>query len=123
MMKKRRVTTPDELEAVVNTALGLRETQGSGCVKGNADGIGISDDEHGFPLLMNESKFTEKIPASISVRKKDWDKTVKAARRYGRIPVMSRGDIGGSVHIVIDLDDFAYLYACACMNIRKEKNE
>ena len=122
-MKKRRITTPDELEDVVNAALGLRETQGSGSVKGNADGIGVSDDEHGFPLLMNESKFTEKIPASIAVRKKDWDKTAAAARRSGRIPVMSRGDAGGSVHIIIGLDDFAYLYTCACTNLRKDEHE
>lgn len=109
-MPKRTLRVFDDLEDLVNKSLGLRDTKGSGSVHGDGDGRTRCADV--LPVLA-ECKFTEKPGGSISVRKKDMEKTVKAARRYGTIPIMVRGDIHGNAHVVLDLDDFAFLYKLA----------
>jgi hypothetical protein len=110
IVRKYKMETPEDLEEVVNTSLNLRGTQGSGCVKGNGDGMGKDDQVSTYSLILNESKYTEKNPSSISVKKDDWYKTEKAAQRYGRIPIMTRGDSSGRVFVVMDLDDFSFIY-------------
>lgn len=112
-MRLYRYDNPQRLEEVVNEELDLRATQGSGNVKGNGDGIGKSSDGVTYLSLLNDSKFTDRTASSISFLTSDWVKTEKAAARYGRIPIMTRGDHSKRIHVLLNLDDFKYIYTLA----------
>jgi len=112
-MRYYKYKTPTELENVVNKELGLSDTMGSGCVKGDGDGKGKSKDGITYLSLINDSKFTDRAASSISFSLSDWIKTEKAAQRYGRIPIMTRGDHNGRIFVLIDLDDFRHIHMLA----------
>ena len=112
-MRYYKYITPTELENVVNRELNLADTMGSGSVKGDGDGKGKSKDGITYISLLNDSKFTDRTASSVSFNLKDWIKTEKAAQRYGRIPIMTRGDLTGRIYVLIDLDDFKYIYNLA----------
>lgn len=109
-MKNYKTQDFNHLENIVAKELQLRPTAGSGAVKGDGDSKGYARDNSTLGQILNESKFTEKVASTISVNKSDWLKTEKAAIRYGRIPIMTRGDKSGRIFVVMDLDDFKYIY-------------
>jgi len=112
-MRFYKYKTPTELENVVNRELKLQDTMGSGCVKGDGDGKGKSQDGVTYLSIINDSKFTDRSASSISFSLSDWNKTEKAAQRYGRIPIMTRGDLSGRVYVLLDLDDFRHIHMLA----------
>lgn len=121
-MKLYKYSDPTQLENVVNSELGLSDTMGSGCVKGDGDGKGKGkDDGTTYLSLLNDSKFTDRNASTISLSLADWIKTEKAAQRYGRIPIMTRGDLGKRIFVLADLDDFKYIYTLACRYLETRK--
>jgi len=104
------VTGYNELETIVNKALGISGTRGSGSVAGDGDGRGTQRGIETYAQLIAECKYTEKESGSITVRKKDFLKTAEAAARLGRVPAMFRSDADGNVHCVLRLEDFADIY-------------
>ena len=110
-MRVPKVTDFVHLEEVVNKALGLRKTKGSGNVAGDGDGKGFEKDlDDSYTQILSECKYTEKRSGSVTIKKKDFEKTEKAALRLGRQAAMFRADGDGEVYCVIKLGDFAEIY-------------
>jgi hypothetical protein len=100
-----------DLEDYVNDSLSLSKTKGSGSVHGDGDGKGWSKQHSSWNLLLAEAKFTEHRRKSVSIRKKDFDKTNLSARRLGRVPMMSTYQLGDDdVFVHLTLDDFEVIY-------------
>jgi hypothetical protein len=99
------------LEEIVNKALGLSDTKGSGNVHSDGDGKGWSKHHDSYDLLMAECKFTEKNMKSVSFKKNDFRATEMSARRFGRMPVMATYQEGDKTpYIHMSLKDFAIIY-------------
>lgn len=109
-MMIKKVLGPEHLEEVVNDALGLVGTKGSGSLHGDGDGKGKADGGQSYVHILSECKHTEKTTGTISVKKKDFEKTSLAALRLGRLPAMFKADGDGEVYCVIKLEDFADIF-------------
>lgn len=108
-MRQRDIRDFNSLEHVVSKELGLPRTKGSGNVHGDGDARGRAKGET-YHQLLAECKFTSKEKRSSAITYADWDKTERAAYRFGRIPVMATADASGRVYVHLSLDDFARIY-------------
>lgn len=119
-MRIPKVTGFTDLELVVNKALGLSGTRGSGSVAGDGDGKGTKREIETYAQLIAECKYTAKCVGSVTVRKKDFAKTEAAAARLGRMPAMFRADADGRVYCIVRLEDFADIYHNHLQYIRQQ---
>ena len=122
-MRIPTVKTFRQLEEVVNKALGLRRTKGSGSVAGDGDGKGWIKDVDTYHLILGECKYTEKERGSVSIKKKDFIKTEQAALRLGRIASMFYSDADGEPYAIMKLSDFADIYMNHINYIKENRNE
>lgn len=111
MARQYKIIDYDHLEEIVNDELDLKATNRSGAVSNNGDGMGRIKGTETYEHVLHDCKYTEKKPGTISISRKDWDKTVSSAFRYGRKPIMVTGDATGTVLVHISLDDFSEIYA------------
>lgn len=111
MMTNRDPESPRELEIIVNETLGLSDTNGSGAVHGDADGKGRAYGRETYSLLLSECKFVTTPQKQFTIKKNDWEKTKQAARRFGRIPILSIADYGGEILVITSLNHFKRIYS------------
>ena len=111
MARNYKISDFNHLEEIVNEELDLRPTNRSGAVSNNGDGMGKIKGTETYDHVLHDCKYTEKKPGTLSISRKDWDKTVSSAQRYGRMPIMVTGDATGTILVHISLDDFAEIYA------------
>lgn len=102
----------DTLEKVVAKKLGLERTRGSGCVRGDGDAIPryrdrIREDAVG---ILVDAKDTEKECKTLSVPFQELEKVAGDARRRGLIPVLVKQVGSRKPYVVLELEDFSYLY-------------
>lgn len=108
---KYRPQSPSELESIVNRALNLRKTKGSGSVHNDADGKGVEPGVASHVQVMVECKHSDRPTHTISFRHGDFRKTNTSARRHGRIPLMATYNPGiDDVFICMRLKDFEAMY-------------
>lgn len=98
------------LEEVVNKVLDLTSTKGSGSLAGDGDGKGRLKDIPTYEQILHDCKFKESEVKTLSIKKSDFEKTEKAARRFGRIPAMFTSDVGGDIFAILLLEDFEHIY-------------
>lgn len=108
--RRYKAKTYTGLEEIVNKALDLRSTKGSGAVAGDGDGKGRDRELPTYCLLLAECKFKESEKKTLAVNKKDFEKTEKAAIRFGRIPAMFTSDLLGDIYAILLLEDFEFIY-------------
>ena len=124
---RRLIKDDNHLEQEVNKILGLRETRNSGALHNDGDGKGDRIAGNTYLSLLNDSKFSEKVAASVSIKKVDWYKTVSSAYRHGRIPIMTAynrdKDGMGEIYVVLTIDDFRHIYEHAQEHIKETADE
>jgi hypothetical protein len=123
-MRLQKATSFNHLEKVVNEALGLIGTKGSGSVAGDGDGKGKDKElSSTYSQILSECKYTEKTSGSISIKKRDFWKTERAARRLGRIPAMFSADGDGEVYAILRLSDLMEIYRGLIENEKGRRRE
>jgi len=114
---RRPIKDDVHLEKVVNDLLDLKSTKNSGAVHNDGDGKGATINGVTYLSPLIDAKFSERIQASISLKKADWKKTQQSAYRNGRIPMMAvynhDHDRMGDIFVVIGIDDFKRIYEYA----------
>lgn len=109
-MRLPKVSDYKHLETVVNNALDLQKTRGSGSVSGDGDGKGCDRNIPTYSQILAECKYTGKSKKSVSIKKSDMNKIIDAATRLGRTGAMFTSDIDGDVYIVMKLSEFVPIY-------------
>ena len=122
-MRIPQVKTFEHLEEVVNKALGLGNTKGSGSVAGDGDGKGREKEVETYDQILSECKHTTKERGSVSVKKKDFQKTEKAALRLGRIAAMFYADADGEPYAILKLADLADIYRNHLEYVKENNDE
>lgn len=123
-MRIPKVTDFRHLEEVVNKVLGLSSTKGSGNVGGDGDGKGREKDlTETYSQILSECKYTESIPGTVAIKKKEFQKIENAAIRLGRRAVMFRADGDGDVYCVLKLGDFEDIYRGHIENEKRAKGK